>query len=518
MVEKELAALERAAAAQSAIDVVRAAGGQAHYYCCNLTDGDAVTRVVDEIVLRSGRIDVLLHAAGLERSHFLPDKDAREFDLVFDVKSDGWFHLLHAIGDTPLGAVVAFSSIAGRFGNAGQADYSAANDLLCKIVSSFRHTRPETRAIAIDWTAWSGIGMASRGSIPKMMELAGIDMLAPEAGIPWIRRELTAGGTRGEVVVAQRLGVLLEEWDPDGGLDTSAFAEGPIFGRAAALNQQGRLTVETPLDPALQPFLHDHQIDGTPVLPGVMGIEAFAESALSIMPGWRVEAVEDVQYLAPFKFYRGEPRVVSVEATFHPRDEGIAADCRLIGHRPLANQTELQSTTHFTARVRLARELREIAPAPPPPMSLVHTIDAADIYRIYFHGPAYQVLHRAWWDEGRIVGELAANLPPNHVPADRPLAMAPRWIELCFQTAGLWEMATRHHMGLPQSVSAVWLGRGYEAAQGPLYAVVTPDAAGESFDADVVDAAGNCYLHLAGYRTVMFREEVDPVLFQVVAV
>ena len=78
----------------------------------------------------------------MERSHFLPDKDPREFDLVFDVKSDGWFNLLHAIGDMPLGATVAFSSVAGRFGNGGQTDYSSANDLLCKITSSFRTTRP----------------------------------------------------------------------------------------------------------------------------------------------------------------------------------------------------------------------------------------------------------------------------------------------------------------------------------------------------------------------------------------
>ena len=37
--------------------------------------------------------------------------------------------------------------------------------------------------------------MATRGSIPKMMEVAGIDMLPPEAGIPIVRRELIAGGT-----------------------------------------------------------------------------------------------------------------------------------------------------------------------------------------------------------------------------------------------------------------------------------------------------------------------------------
>ncbi|HBL27902.1 MAG TPA: hypothetical protein DD490_13770, partial [Acidobacteria bacterium] len=78
--------------------------------------------------------------------------------LVFDVKADGWFHLLSALGDLPLGAAVVFSSIAGRFGNDGQTDYSAANDLLCKQVSAFRHSRPGTLGIALDWTAWGGIG------------------------------------------------------------------------------------------------------------------------------------------------------------------------------------------------------------------------------------------------------------------------------------------------------------------------------------------------------------------------
>ena len=240
-----------------------------------------MTRIIDQVRQRSGRIDVLLHAAGIERSHFLPDKDQREFDLVFDVKSDGWFNLLHATGGMPLGATVAFSSIAGRFGNAGQSDYSSANDLLCKITSSFRTMCPATRGIVIDWTAWGGIGMATRGSIPKMMELAGIDMLPPDAGVPMIRRELTLGLTGGEVVVAQRLGIMLNEWDETGGLDTIALAasleqrvpaRGPMVGKVTGMGLYSGLTMETTLDPAAQAFLYDHRIDGTPVLPGVMGI------------------------------------------------------------------------------------------------------------------------------------------------------------------------------------------------------------------------------------------------------
>jgi 3-oxoacyl-(acyl-carrier-protein) synthase/NAD(P)-dependent dehydrogenase (short-subunit alcohol dehydrogenase family)/acyl carrier protein len=511
LVEKELAALERAQSAQSAIDAVRAAGGTPHYFSVNLADAEGVARVIQQVREHSGRIDVLLHAAGLERSHFLPDKDPREFDLVFDVKSDGWFNLLHAVGDMPLGATVAFSSIAGRFGNAGQTDYSSANDLLCKITSSFRTTRPSTRGIAIDWTAWGGIGMATRGSIPKMMELAGIDMLPPEAGIPLIRRELTAGGTRGEIVVGQRLGLLLNEWDATGGLDTSAvdvsfekrlLAQGPMIGRVVAMDLHRGLTIESTLNPAIQPFLHDHQIDGTAVLPGVMGIEAFAEAALCMLPGWHVEAVEDVNFLAPFKFYRNEPRTVTLGAVFHPQADALLADCRLTGCRALPNQTEPQITTHFTARVRLTKHEHEVVNATALGTPGGSIIEAADIYRLYFHGPAYQVLERAWWDGARIVGLMNKSLPDNHQPSERPASMAPRLIELCFQTAGLWEMGVQGRMGLPQHIDRVSLLRAPELAECRLYAIVTPHPDRGSFDAEVVDATGNRYVTMVGYRTV----------------
>ncbi|MGB9435610.1 MAG: SDR family NAD(P)-dependent oxidoreductase, partial [Candidatus Acidiferrum sp.] len=521
LVEKELAALERAQAAYSAIAAVRAAGGIAHYFSVDLTDADAVTNIIQQVRERSGHIDVLLHAAGTERSHFLPDKEPREFDLVFDVKSDGWFNLLHAIGDMPLGATVAFSSIAGRFGNAGQTDYSSANDLLCKITSSFRTTRPATRGIVIDWTAWAGMGMATRGSIPKMMELAGIDMLPPGAGIPLIRRELTMGGTKGEVVIGQRLGALLNEWDATGGLDPAAaeasknlLPQGPMIGKIASMALQSGLTIETTLDPVIQPFLHDHQIDGTPVLPGVMGIEAFAEATLCLLPGWQVAAIEDVNFFAPFKFYRNEPRVVTVEATIHPQGGSLLADCRLTGRRSFPNQAEPQVTTHFTARVRLTKQMPKPVTVPAPGLPDGHIIKAADIYRLYFHGPAYQVMEQAWLDSDQIFGLMAKSLPSNHLPPEKPTRMAPRLIELCFQTAGLWEMATLGRMGLPQYVRQVSFLRTPDLAVGSLYAAVTSNPDQGSFDADVLDSAGNRYVQLLGYRTVALPTLVDTQLLK----
>jgi malonyl CoA-acyl carrier protein transacylase/3-oxoacyl-(acyl-carrier-protein) synthase/NAD(P)-dependent dehydrogenase (short-subunit alcohol dehydrogenase family) len=517
-VEKELSTLERKVAARSAIDSVIASGGVAHYFAVNLTDAEAVARVVSQVREHSGHIDVLLHAAGIERSHFLPDKDPREFDLVFDVKTDGWFNLVRAIGEMPLGATVAFSSIAGRFGNAGQTDYSSANDLLCKISSSFRTTRPGTRAIAVDWTAWGGIGMATRGSIPKMMELAGIDMLPPEAGIPLIRRELTMGGTRGEIVIGQRLGMLMNEWDVNGGLDPvaaaasagkDALALGPMIGAITGMGLYNGLTIETTLDPTIQPFLHDHQIDGTPVLPGVMGVEAFAEAASCMLPGWHVAAIEEVNFLAPFKFYRNEPRTLTIKAVFHSAGDVVVADCQLQGHRSLPNQAEAQVTTHFTARVRLAKNPQESQISRAPITQADSVIEAADIYRIYFHGPAYQVLARAWRDGEQIVGQFSKNLPNNHFPTEKSTLMAPRLIELCFQIVGLGEMSARSQMGLPHHIEQVRAWNPGDLVEAELYGVVTPDPNKECFNAEVVDSAGNRYIQLSGYRTVALPNRVD---------
>ncbi|MCL2878537.1 MAG: SDR family NAD(P)-dependent oxidoreductase, partial [Acidobacteria bacterium] len=356
LVDKEIAVLERAQAALAAIQAVRGAGGTAYYHSLNLLDTAAVAGVMKTVSERYGRVDALIHAAGLEISRIVPDKKPSEFDLVFDVKSDGWFNLLSGLGKTPIGAAVVFSSVAGRFGNAGQTDYSAANDLLCKCVSNFRTSRPETRGLALDWTAWSGIGMAARGSIPAIMKQAGIDMLPPEAGIPITRRELLAG-TSAELVIGRKLGVMVNDFDADGGLSLEAVKAGGVMtGKVTGLSLYDGLTVETELDPAKQPFLYDHQIDGVPVLPGVMGVEAMAETALLLFPGLHIAAIEDVNFLTPFKFYRNQPRVVTVQAVYTADDKDgndILADCRLTGSRKLHGQDEAEVTTHFTGRVRL---------------------------------------------------------------------------------------------------------------------------------------------------------------------
>jgi acyl transferase domain-containing protein len=502
MVEKQMAALERASTALAAMRAVRAAGGAARWHRVDLRDAEAVRAAIDAARAESGRVDVLLHAAGLEISRFLPDKEAGEFDLVFDVKADGWFNLMRAIGDTPLGAAVVFSSIAGRFGNGGQTDYSAANDLCCKMIASLRTARPETRGIAIDWTAWARIGMAARGSIPKMMEVAGIDMLAPEEGIPVIRRELTAGATRGEIVVAGKLGVLMRERDETGGLDVAAIAgraQGPMIGEVRGMGLYTGLVVETTLDPKAQAFLFDHRIEGTPVLPGVMGIEAFAELATLALPGYAVRAIEDVRFDAPFKLYRDEPRAITLAAALVREGDEIVADCTLSGTRAIAGRAEPQVTTHFAGRVRLSRAAPDRASAAAPEPGAGAPKEAEEIYRFYFHGPAYRVLSAVWSDAAGAIGRMAEALPPNHAPASAPLVIEPRSVELIFQTAGIWEMTKSGRLALPQRVDRLEILA--PPAGAARWARVRPREDG-AFDAEIVDERGGVSMRLHGYRTI----------------
>jgi acyl transferase domain-containing protein/NAD(P)-dependent dehydrogenase (short-subunit alcohol dehydrogenase family)/acyl carrier protein len=514
-VEKEVAALEREYAALEAIRAVERSGGRARYVSVNLLDADGVARAFEEIRRESGRVDVLIHAAGLEISHFLPDKEWKEYDLVFDVKANGWRNVWSSLAGTQVGAVVAFSSIAGRFGNAGQSDYGAANDLLCKMLSSLRTTHPKTLGVAIDWTAWGGIGMASRGSIPKMMEAAGIDMLPPEIGIPIVREALTSDGASREIVVAGKLGVLMNEWDGDGGLDAeslSSAAKRSIVGKATGLGLYDGLTVEIALDPNVQPFLNDHRIDGIAVLPGVMGIEAFCAAAQLLAPGYAVCAVEDVEFMSPFKFYRDEPRIATVNVRSFADGDEIVAECRLSGTRRLPNKSEPQTTTHFTGRVRLSKTALRAEKGAPPDVSGVPSIGAESVYQVYFHGPAYQVVEKVWkCDVNSSVGLMRNDLPPNHHPSDVELISAPRVLELCFQTAGIAEIRKLGHMGLPMRINRVEIFDIRESSAGSsLFAVVSEPASPESgFDVTAVDEAGEVRLVMRGYRTATLPDPVD---------
>ena len=250
-------------------------------------------------------------------------------------------------------------------------------------------------------------------------------MLPPEAGIPLIRRELTAGATRGEIVIGQRLGILLNEWDATGGLDAGESPAAPASTRADGRQDRGHQR------PAW-PHHRDDARSGTSnrsctitrskaprCCPGSWGSRHSRKLLCALLPGWSVESVEDVNFLAPFKFYRNEPRKVEVRAQL-PSGSGrrLVADCRLIGQTHSAEPDRSRKRRlHFTGRVRLARQKPgRSRSATAPEMPARPLSNSATSTACYFHGPAYRVLEKAWWDGERVVGRWrrsARQSPPS---------------------------------------------------------------------------------------------------------
>ena len=433
---------------------------------------------------------------------------------MFDVKADGWLNVLHALGDAAPGTAIVFSSIAGRFGNAGQTDYSAANDLLCKSVSNMRRRSGGTRGIAIDWTAWASIGMASRGSIPKMMEVAGIDMLPPEIGVPAVRRELTASGAGGEVLVAGSLGVLLEERHPSGGLDaeraTEALAErsGPMTGRIAELTLGGGLTRgdRARPEPAGLPVRPPHR--GHPRAPrrdGHGGLRRGRRRAAARLEGRGTRGRRAARAVQVLPRRAAHARAAGAGARRRRRH----ARGRLPADRPAhAARPGRAGDAPLRGRARLAREAPAAPQAAPPADAGDDGVGREVVYGVYFHGPAYQVLDRVWRDDGHVVGRLAGELPADHEPETQPTEFVPRLIELCFQTAGVWELGTAGRMALPTHVERVVRFAGADAP-GRLWAVVRPREGDGGVDAEVVDEAGRVRVRLEGYRTIELPGGLD---------
>jgi len=159
---------------------------------------------------------------------------------------------------------------------------------------------------------------------------------------------------------------------------------------------------------------------------------------------------------------------------------------------------------HFSGRVYLQpQETLEVeAMAEPPQWSGGYTLQAEDIYRLYFHGPTFQVLEGVQRSGDHLLGKLQAKRA-SFTTLEQASMNVPILVELCLQTAGIWEIGKTGIMTLPQSIQSLTLYS--QKINGvPIFAEVVP-VTGEDgrmvFDARVVDANGHLYLELNNYRT-----------------
>ncbi len=192
MIDRLVRAIEREDRVLRTIDSAKRNGASADYACVDVLNSSAAKSLIDDIHRKHGRIDVLVHAAGLEYTRKLPEKDPVHFDLVYDVKADGFYNLLRASQAAPPRSLVVFGSMETHHGSWGRCDSSAANELLRKVIGSLAWQQPDTRAIAVSWIAE---GKNSRSDSPGKESRP-----SRPPDFSFIRRELEASNSRGEVI------------------------------------------------------------------------------------------------------------------------------------------------------------------------------------------------------------------------------------------------------------------------------------------------------------------------------
>src|ERR1700754_3530940 len=123
-------------AAQSVVDEITAAGGEAVANGSNVADWDQAANLIQTAVAAFGGLDVLVNNAGIVRDRMFANTSEEEFDAVIAVHLKGHFATMrHAAGywraqskaGDPVDArIINTSSGAGLQGSVGQANYSAA--------------------------------------------------------------------------------------------------------------------------------------------------------------------------------------------------------------------------------------------------------------------------------------------------------------------------------------------------------------------------------------------------------
>jgi acyl transferase domain-containing protein/NAD(P)H-dependent flavin oxidoreductase YrpB (nitropropane dioxygenase family)/NAD(P)-dependent dehydrogenase (short-subunit alcohol dehydrogenase family) len=175
---------------RSGLTELAGTAASARYHVADVRNRDAVQAVVDDVYARHGRLDGVIHGAGVLEDKRMSDKGVESFERVFRTKVDGARHLVSALRPD-LGFLVLFASVAGVFGNRGQADYAAANDALDSLARSWA-AQFRGRVVAVDWGPWAGAGMVS-AELEREYARRGVGLITIDDGIACLLRELAWG-------------------------------------------------------------------------------------------------------------------------------------------------------------------------------------------------------------------------------------------------------------------------------------------------------------------------------------
>ncbi len=457
LVEKRLTRLKAEAEVFKNIADLRSMGCEVIYRSLDIRDSSAVNSAIEEISGLCGRIDIVIHGAGIDASRALRSKTLEQIQDVVSVKVQGMRNVLDALEShgLPPRRIVGFGSVSGRFGNMAQVDYSAANDALAHLLRK-ADKELDAKVSIIDWAPWAEIGMAVRGSVQQALEDAGIDFIPPEIGAELFSLEMTRSQGTSEVLVAGKLGPFTA--DAFGSHSDTEAITFPAVGTQATVLEliPGRLLkAKISLDPA-KPLLNHHRINRAAVLPGVGGLEIMKCAASQLSPDVPFAQFEDVKFRSPVKVFKTDPFEAEVEITrLEDGKEGLAFQGRILSWFIDKNGNKFgEARLHHEAVIRF---MEHEAPSPVELQSWQETVWVAepDIYSVFFHGPAYKFLdHLVIEGSGNGIRFQFQDTAERSVMFEDMLSVA---IETVFQVCAGLGLESRGVMALPVGIARAQL-------------------------------------------------------------
>ncbi|MGD0098084.1 MAG: SDR family NAD(P)-dependent oxidoreductase [Terracidiphilus sp.] len=173
---------------QASIDGLSAESGRLSYRQADIGDPDDVQRLIAGIQEQYGRLNGVLHSAGIVADSFILKKTVSEFGDVLRPKVNGAYNLDRATQDTDLDFFVLFSSLTSVIGNLGQADYAVANGFMDHF-AAYRNEqvgagRRSGRTLTINWPLWQDGGMKIDAETQELLrQTTGIEPMRTSTGI-----------------------------------------------------------------------------------------------------------------------------------------------------------------------------------------------------------------------------------------------------------------------------------------------------------------------------------------------
>ena len=292
---------------------LRALGIEATYHTCDVTDPDAVRAVLGQVVCRYGRIDGIIHGAGVLKDGLLSQMTQDALSTVADVKFRGAWNLFTAAERSGLRFFIGLSSVAAIQGNPGQTNYAAANRMMSALLRYLRRRNGAIRFKALMLPPVEGAGMAEDADVREMMRRKGAAYLHVNEIAELFCRELFVAPADDDwVMFMRRLPSVktarLNDTIPtalNGDLNGAAVTFKPkdfpmIEGLSSLDIHRGQLDASRSFSQEKDLWIADHRpftFMKHPLVSATMVLETFMEAARLLYPHLHVRGVRQVRLM-----------------------------------------------------------------------------------------------------------------------------------------------------------------------------------------------------------------------------